>query len=155
MAMQSSPVSKRQSSDDLDTPDGDVLTQCRVEFPHRRVDDTEAFDQDILAAVRFDELRTEVAAVAEDAFGDGDVFLGLVNEFVPRCFLVRVAFLPTAVRAAFPRPPVVAIGLAVEGAGAGDRDVLLLEGVDERRVVHALDALPAGEDDGQVVTRIA
>src|SRR5438067_1932057 len=28
-----------------------------------------------------------------------------------------------------------------------DRDVFLFEGVDERRVIHALDAFPAGEND--------
>ena len=43
-----------------------------------------------------------------------------------------------------------AIRLSVERAAPGDRDVLLLVGVNERRVVHALHPLPAREDQGQV-----
>ena len=53
-----------------------------------------------------------------------------------------------------PRPPMPLAGLTVERAAAGDGDVLLLEGVDERRVVHQLDALPSGEHHGQVVVRV-
>ena len=52
---------------------------------------------------------------------------------------------------ATPVPPVVRVRLAVERPGAGDRDVLRLERVDERRVVHQLDAFPAREHDRQVV----
>jgi hypothetical protein len=38
--------------------------------------------------------------------------------------------------------------LPVEGAAARDRDVLLLPRIDERRIVHELDAFPAREHDG-------
>ena len=47
------------------------------------------------------------------------------------------------------------VGLPVERALAGDRDVLLLVRVDERRVVHQLRALEPREDGGQVVARVA
>jgi hypothetical protein len=50
-----------------------------------------------------------------------------------------------------PERTVVGVGLAVERARPGDGDVPLPVAVDERRVVHQLDALPAGEDDRQVV----
>ena len=47
------------------------------------------------------------------------------------------------------------VGLAVERPGAGDRDVLRLEGIDERRVVHQLGAFEAREDERQVLPRVA
>lgn len=45
------------------------------------------------------------------------------------------------------------VGLAVQRAVAGDRNVGLFPGVDERRIVHAFRAFEAGIDQGQVVLR--
>ena len=39
-----------------------------------------------------------------------------------------------------------AVGVAVDRSRAGNRNVLLFEGVDEGRVVHQLDPFPASED---------
>src|SRR5947208_643364 len=39
------------------------------------------------------------------------------------------------------------VGVAVDGALSGDPDVFLFEGIEERRVVHALHAFPAREHE--------
>jgi hypothetical protein len=46
------------------------------------------------------------------------------------------------------------VAAAIEGAFTCHGDVLLLEGVDERRVSHELDAFPPREDSGKVSRRI-
>src|SRR5215216_903217 len=68
--------------------------------------------------------------------------------------LVAHAFLPAVREAPIPWPPVFVITLSIERAFARDRDVLLFEGVDKRRVVEQLDAFPTREDDGHVVFRV-
>src|SRR5262249_733015 len=45
----------------------DVRAENRMHFPHRRVHDRHAFDQYVPAAIGLDEIRAQVAAVAEDA----------------------------------------------------------------------------------------
>ena len=50
--------------------------------------------------------------------------------------MLDLSRLPPAVGATLPRPPMFAIAIAINGALAGDGDVLLLESIDERRVVH-------------------
>ena len=44
-----------------------------------------------------------------------------------------------------------AVGLTVNHTCAGDRDVLLLKGIDESGVAHQLHAFPASEDHGQIL----
>ena len=136
---------------DVEILDGDVGAQHRVDLPHRRVEHADAFDQHVRAAVRLDELRAQVVAGAEDAVLDRHAALRHVEERVAVGILIDVALLPAAVRAAFPRPPVRAVAVAVDRAAAGDRDVRLLEGVDERREVHQLGAFPPRQHDGVFV----
>ena len=45
----------------------DVLAEDRMDLPHRRVDDRDALDEDVAAAVRLDEVRPQPVALAEDA----------------------------------------------------------------------------------------
>ena len=92
----------------------------------------------------------KVVALAEAALGDRNPLLAHLEQAVPRRRLR--AFGRTATP--FPVPPVVVAGLTVQRAPAGDGDVALFERVDERRVVHQLDALPAREDRRQVGARI-
>ena len=112
-----------------------------------------ALDQHVLAAVRLDEVRPQVVPVAEDALGDRDARSAHVDQ--PRR---APAFWSAAARPAR-CPSTATSGRRRPGRRAcpspGDRDVLGLEGVDERRVVHQLDAFPAREDDRQVVARVA
>src|SRR5262249_34864139 len=72
----------------------------------------------------------------------------------PRFARAWVASFPAASWPSRPRPPVLAIGLPIKNALAGDRDVLLFKGIDERRVIHQLHAFPTRENDGQIFLRI-
>ena len=47
-----------------------VFAQHRMHFPHRRIDDFDAFDQDIFAFVRLDKLRSQITVFAENSFRD-------------------------------------------------------------------------------------
>jgi hypothetical protein len=87
-----------------------------------------------------DERRPQGVARSEHTPIDGRALLAKAEEQVAVGLLVRLA-----ARAVLPGPPMVGVGLAVERPAAGDRDVLLLERVHERRVVHQLDALPSRE----------
>ena len=49
----------------------------------------------------------------------------------------------------------IAVSIAVDYAFTGQRDVLLLECIDERRVVHQLHAFPASENQRQIFFRIS
>src|SRR5262245_36797297 len=62
--------------------------------------------------------------------------------------LVGLPFFPPALGPALPRPPVLAVRVAVDRSRARNRDVLFFEGVNEGRVVHQLDSFPASEDQG-------
>src|SRR5687768_16990076 len=91
--------------------------------------------------------------LAVHALSDRDVVLPLLKEPIAVGDLRRgtvvvlrdVGTLPR--RDTFPWPPVGLVGLAIERALTGHRDVLGLEGVNQRRVVHHLDAFPLGVDD--------
>src|SRR5215213_7203694 len=83
----------------------------------------------------------------EDALADGDARVAhLAQAAHVRRGGRRSRALPPR-----PLPPVLVRRAAVERALARDGDVLLLEGVDEGRVVHQLSPLPARVDDGQVL----
>src|SRR2546423_4970516 len=87
---------------------------------------------------------------AEDALPDGDIAVAHV---------AQTAYVGSGGRwlrtlAPRPSPPVVVRRGAVERALTSDGDVLLIEGVNEGRVVHQLSPLPARVDGGQVLRRV-
>src|SRR5882724_5934844 len=49
----------------------DIGAQHWMDLPHRRISERHAFDQNILAAVRLNELRPQVASFAIDTLADG------------------------------------------------------------------------------------
>src|SRR6266536_631149 len=114
--------------------DRHVLRQHRVDVPHRRVAQVYALDKDVGALVQLDEVGLQEVAQPVDPLVRVDPVDGLLLQLGPVRLALAVVVEPGAGRA-----------LAVERTGAGDRDVGLVEGVDERGEVHALDALPAGE----------
>ena len=142
-------------ADDAYAAHDDVCAEDRVDLPHRRVRDRHALDEHVAATVGLYELRAQVVAFAEDTLLDRHPALGHLEEPVAAFLLVHAARRPAVLFAALPRPPVHVVGLPVERTAARDGHVLLLEGVDERRVVHHLDALPAREDGRQVRLRLA
>jgi hypothetical protein len=109
-----------------------------VDRPHRWVADLQVGHEDVGAAVELDHVRLEEVAGAELPLCDRHVVDGHPLQPVP----VRAAL---GVEAE-PRP---VLRVAVDGARAGDRHIGLVDRVDERRVVVALDALPPGEDRRQ------
>src|SRR5215212_4143276 len=92
---------------------------------------------------------------AEDALADRRAPLDHLFKRPACLLLVRVALLPSMLRGPFPMPPVLVVALPVERALTSDGYVLLLEGVDEGRVVHQLHPLPTREDERQIVLRVS
>ena len=89
-----------------------------------------------VAAIGLDEVRTEEMPFTEDTMGYGDVFVAHRDD----------GFAVIMRGARFQGHQCVLIGLTVERAGAGDRDVGFPEGINERRIVHAFGAFEAGEN---------
>src|SRR3954453_10898885 len=128
---------------DHDVPDRHVAAQHRMDLPERRPNDGDPLDQDVRAVVRLDETRSEPVAGAADALGD---------RYAEEALLPQRREVPVTL--VEPTPPGVPRALAVERAGAGDRDVGAAVRVDHRRVVTDLETFVPGLDDGQVVGRI-
>src|SRR6185369_514905 len=53
---------------DVHVLDDYVATEHRMNFPHRRVVDCHAFDQNVLAAIWLNKLRPQIMSLAEHAF---------------------------------------------------------------------------------------
>src|SRR5450756_360052 len=122
----------------------DVLAEHRVHFIHRRVDDGDVLNLHVGAAVGLHEHGPQPGAVAELALRDGCTLLDHLGQGGAGLGLILV------VRPSLsgPRPPVLGVRLAVQSAAAGDPDILLVQRVNEGRVVHALHPLKAREHDG-------
>src|SRR6185295_16815239 len=88
---------------------------------------------------RLDKVRPEVTAFPEHSFREWNIPRAHVEQ-APSRFTNG---LNVSTAAAGPDPPMFAIGVPVQGSFACDRDVLLAVGVDERRIIHALSALPS------------
>lgn len=127
---------------DVDAADDDAVAEVEVDGPERAVADFDVFDEDAAAAVELDELGAEIVfAGGHLAFGDGGVFGHHFVELLERGHVRGRAFVPLA--------PDIEAG--EECAGAGEGDVVAVEGVDERGVVETLHAFPGGVDGGEVV----
>src|SRR5205823_14133229 len=101
-----------------------------------------------LAAIGLHKLGTQVMAFAEYSLLYWYALFSHFKQQLPVLILIRITFFPAALIPAFPRPPVLTIGIAINHASAGDGDVLLLKGIDKGRVVHQLDPFPAGKNPG-------
>src|SRR5882724_12065754 len=122
-----------------------------MNLPHRRVDDLNSFDQDVARAVRLNKIRSQVFALAEDSILHRYATLAVIKQLADAAARQRfIASSPPR-----PGPPVLIGRSTIERAAARDRDVFLLEGVDQRRVVHALSAFEARVNNGQVFFRIS
>src|SRR4051812_17924583 len=101
--------------------DGHILAEDRIENPHRRIDERDAFDEYVAAAVRLDEVRPELMVGAESSVLGGHILFAHLAQ--------RFAIFGTG---RFPVPPCFFSGLAVERTGASDGDVVLVMSVDQR-----------------------
>src|SRR4030095_5033444 len=104
--------------------------------------------------MRLKEVRPEISAFAEEALIHRRAVGHHFHQLRSRSFGASITLLPTAGLPPRPRPPILTTSIAVEDACASNCDVLLLERVDEWRVIHQLHAFPAGENEGQVLLRI-
>ena len=109
----------------------DVRTEYRMNFPHRRIRDSDSFDEHILATVRLNELRSEEMLRAENSVPHRDRLLSHLEKHPSILKLIPITIFPAVFGAPNPRPPGFRTGLTVECSRAGDGDVLLLEGIDE------------------------
>ena len=106
---------------DVDPPYGDIGAEQRMNFPHRRAADFHAFDQNVLAALKLDEIGPQEIAFAKPPLFHGHT---IVVHFVqPRPGRLLGAF--AGALAAFPSQPRGVIRLAIKCAGAAHRHVLL------------------------------
>src|SRR6266536_1393958 len=121
-----------------------------MNFPHWRVDDVNAFDQDVARAIRLNEIWPQIFTFAEYSILHRHATFAkiqqLTNTAASECLIVSAT--------ARPGPPVLIRRRAVERAAARDGDILLLKRVDERRVVHALGAFETRVNRRQIFVRI-
>ena len=114
-----------------------------MNVPERTVFDRESFDEDVSASVELNHERAELGTPAEYALLDRDS-------------LVSVSTQPGSVFLLQSRksPPVLVAALSVEYASAGQGDILLPVGIDQRGVHHALDPFPTAVDGRQIILGI-
>ena len=65
---------------DFHVPHGHVLAKNRVQLPHGRVDHREVFEENVLAAVRLNEVRPQIVPWAENPFPHGHIVIAHVDE---------------------------------------------------------------------------
>src|SRR5215471_16365318 len=114
---------------------GNIRAKQWMKLPHRRIPERDAFDQDILAAMRLDKIRPQITALTKHAFTYRCAFGDHLLEQSPCLSRAGVACFPTASLTTGPRPPVLAISLTIKHALAGNGHVLLLKRIYERRIV--------------------
>src|ERR1051325_2936088 len=122
-----------------------------MDLPHRGIDDVNTFDQYVARAIRLDEVWPQVLAFAEDSVFHRHTAFAIIEQLANTAARGRFIIAATA----GPCPPILIRRSTVECSTSGDRDVFLLECVNERRVVHALSAFEARIDNGQVLLRIS
>ena len=110
-----------------------------MDLPHRRVDDRDAVDEDVAAAIRLDEIGPQPLPFAEHPLAT-PARRARRNRSAGSA---RRPVLTSPRDRPAPVPPVVRVRLTVERAGAGHRDVRCLEGVDERRSSSSARCLPS------------
>src|SRR5207237_1282964 len=98
------------------------------------------------AAMWLNQVRSQITFITKHALAHGRALRNHLLKQSSRLARAGVSLLPSATLPTRPRPPVFAISLAVNYSFTGDRDVRLLEGVDESGVAHQFHAFPASED---------
>ena len=81
--------------------------------------------------MRLNEVRSQITFITKNTLAHGRALGNHLLKQSSRLARVGVTLLPPAAGAPGPRPPMFAIGLAVDYSFAGNRDVLLFKGVDE------------------------
>src|SRR5262249_14122402 len=133
----------RAMTDDRHSADCNVGREHRMDLPHRRIPDGYAFDKNVLAPVRLNEVGPQTRTFAKDALAYRSSPRPKFHQPLPGCGLPGP-----------PVPPMCFISLTIECSGAGNGEILLFEGIDEGRVVHQFRAFPTREYNWKVTARI-
>src|SRR6266566_2023993 len=115
-------------TDNLHILYGDVRTKHRMNLPHRRVDDLDALDQDVTAAVGLDKVWSQEVSRTKDALVYRRAALAKVQQLADAGAGGRFA----ACRALVPGPPVLNRRRTIEHAATRNGDVLLLKSINQR-----------------------
>src|SRR4026209_2248105 len=92
--------------------------------------------------------------LTKHAFPNRNTFFGHRKQRISIPTLIAHPFFPAVCSTSVPWPPVFVVALTIERTLASDSDILLLEGVNKRRVVEHLDTFPTRENNGQIVFRV-
>src|SRR6185437_5180958 len=134
-------------TDYRDAAHSNVAGKHRMDFPHRRVNNPYPLDKDVLTTVGLYETISQVMAVAKHALLYRHT---AIAQLAQSGYVSPGRWVAAGRCSARPLPPVIVGRRAIEHATASDRDVLLLKGVNERRVVHTFGSLEAGVNNRQV-----
>ena len=136
---------------------GDVLRLQGMNHPERRVEQGDVFDEDALTLGEVDQLRTQAVLLSEGALLRGVTFcIGhrhtiltiLQQSWTGLVLLGNHTGLPSEALSTAPRPPSLLRTATINGTLARDGNVGLLEGIDARRQVVAVQSFPRGLNDG-------
>src|SRR5438132_3267508 len=118
-----------------------------MNFPHRRIDDMNPFDQDVARTIRLNEIWPQVITFSEHSILNRHTALAVIQQLANAGAGGSFA----SFFASGPSPPVLIRSRAIKCPAARDRNVLLLERVNKRRVVHALSAFEARVNNWQIL----
>ncbi len=130
---------------------GKVLAEQWVHHPERRVEQLHAFDEHVLALHEVHQLWTQALALAEDAVLYRHVVVRHIYKVRActffSCTLPLGLSVVAVVLVALHVPPTLVAAVAVNGAFAGEGDILAVVGVDAWLVVHQVETLPTGVNE--------
>ena len=135
--------------DDGQAAHGDILRQQGMHHPEGRAQQGDAFEQNVFTLIKVDELWAQAFSL-ELALLDGGAGFGILEQQRAAHLLAFDGLGSPAVGVlATHRPPRLVGAVAIDGAAAGDGDVLLAVGIDAGLIVHEVHALPARLHNGE------
>ena len=131
----------------MDIADDHIVAECGVNHPERRAEHRHTFDKHILAHHWIDKLHTHAVTVAETALLYGHTLFIPFKKNRTADFLRHDSLFPAEMPCATHAPPVFKLTAAVESTLAGNGYVFLLESIDHRLIVIAVDTFPTSAHD--------
>ena len=141
---------------DVHTPHRHIGALQWMDDPERRAEQGHILYQHTLTLVEADELRTHPVGGPKSAqhrpmsfpvYHRLAVFTILQQARTPAEFLAHRAFLPAILCGSAPRPPGLAVPASVDGTPPRDGNVVGTKGIDARRQIVAVQALPRSFHD--------
>ena len=111
----------------------DILAEQRVDHPERRAQQGDILDEHSVAIICVDELWTQTVLSRKAALFHIHAILGIFQQTCAGTHvLTDFTFFPSVFFCTAPFPPSAVLTATVDGALAGDSDVVLLVGIDTR-----------------------